>query len=77
MDKTEHTGSPIQEAMKLAKDPAAQELIRLLQRNGGDSLRQALEKAAAGDYSQAKKTLQKLMESPDAQDLLRQMGGKP
>ena len=77
MDKMEHRDLPIQEAMKLAKDPTAQELIRLLQRNGGDSLRQAMEKAAAGDYTQAKKALQHLMESPEAKDLLRQLGGKP
>ena len=73
----EHTNSgadPMQEARKIASSPAGQELIRLLQRNGGAGLQQALAKAAAGDYADAKDTLSALLNDPEAQYLLKQLG---
>lgn len=68
---------PIQEAMKLAQSPAGQQLIKLLQEIGGKDLNTAMEKAAAGDYTQAKQAISALMNNPEAQKLLKQMGGKP
>lgn len=68
---------PIQEAMKLAQSPAGQQLIKLLQETGGKDLNTAMEKAAAGDYTQAKQAISALMNNPEAQKLLKQMGGKP
>ncbi len=74
----QNTGdNTIQEAMKLAQSPAGQQLIRLLQESGGDDLQSAMEKAAAGDYTQAQKAISALMRNPEAQKLFRQMGGKP
>lgn len=70
-------GIPIQEAMKLAQSPAGQQLIQLLQQTGGNDLQAAMEKAAAGDYSQAKQAITSLMNNPEAQKLLKQMGGNP
>lgn len=64
----------LQDALRLAKSPAGQQLIRMLQQNGGDALQTAVEKAAAGDYAQAKQMLSALLESPDIQNLLEQMG---
>lgn len=66
---------PIQEAMKLAQSPAGQQLIKLMQQTGGTDLQSAAEKAAAGDYSQAKQAVQALMRNPEARKLLKQMGG--
>lgn len=70
-------GIPIQEAMKLAQSPSGQQLIKLLQEQGGNDLQSAMEKAAAGDYSQAKQAIQALMRNPEAQKLFKQMGGTP
>lgn len=77
MQKSGDNGIPIQEAMKLAQSPAGQQLIGLLQQTGGNDLQSAMEKAAAGDYSQAKQAIQALMQNPEAQKLLKQMGGTP
>lgn len=68
---------PLQEAMKLAQSPAGQQLIQLLQESGGSDLQSAMEKAAAGDYSQAKQAISALMRNPEARKLLKQMGGTP
>lgn len=77
MDRNNHENNPMQEAMRLAQDPAGQELIRLLKRQGGDELQTAMAQAAAGDYSQAKKAIQSLLDSPEARKLLKQLGGNP
>ena len=77
MQNKGNNGMPIQEAMKLAQSPAGQQLIQLLQQTGGADLRAAMEKAAAGDYAQAKKAISDLMQNPEAQNLFRQIGGKP
>ena len=72
----ENKGNPsMQELLEMAQSPAGQQLIKMLQQNGGTQLRQAVAKAAAGDYEQAKQTLSSLMENPEAKKLLEQMGG--
>lgn len=65
----------IQQAMQLAATPAGQQLIALMQKNGGQEFRQAMAKAAAGDYAQAKEVLSSLLSTPEAKDLLNQLGG--
>lgn len=64
----------IEEAMRIAKSPAGQQLLQLLQQTGGDQLRQAMAKAAAGDYAQAKDAISQLLENPEAKKLLSQLG---
>lgn len=64
----------MQEALRLAQTSAGQELIRALQQSGGDGLQAAVQQAAAGDFSQAKQMISSLMESPDIQKLLEQLG---
>lgn len=59
--------------MKLAQSPAGQQLLAMLQRNGADTLQNAIAMAAAGDYQEAKQTLSALLSSPQAQALLKQM----
>jgi hypothetical protein len=65
----------IQEAMRLAKSPAGQQLLNLLQQSDPDALKKAMQQASAGDYSQIQQTLAPFMASEDVQKLLRQMGG--
>lgn len=60
--------------MQLAKSPAGQQLISLLQQTGGEELRQAMAKASAGDYTQAKQAITALMNNPEAKKLLEQLG---
>lgn len=59
--------------LRLAQSPAGQQLISLLQRNGGKELQSALSSAAGGDYSQAQKALSALLKDPQAQILLKKL----
>ena len=61
--------------LQLAQSPAGQQLIALLQRNGGGTLQEAISKASAGDYTQAQKTISALLDTPEAKELLQQLGG--
>ena len=64
----------IQEALRLANTPTGQQLLALLQKNGGDDLNKAMNSAAAGNYDQAKQTLSALLTDPEAKKLLDQLG---
>ena len=64
------------DAMKLAQNPAASQLFDRLQSQNGAAFQQAMNQAAAGDYEQVKKTLSVLLQDPQTQALLRQLGGK-
>lgn len=66
----------IQQAMQIAQTPAGQQLIALLRSTGGSSFNDALSKAAAGDYSQAKDMITAMLQNPEARKLLEQLGGK-
>jgi len=74
MERNQTGADPIQEARRIAATPAGQELIRLLQKQGGTDLKQALAKAAAGDYSHAQKALSDLLQTQEAKKLLDQLG---
>ena len=64
------------EMMRLAKSPAGQQLLAMLQKKDSNQLEQAITQAKAGDYSSAGKTLQTMLSSPEAQKLLKELGGK-
>ena len=66
----------MQEAMRLMNSEAGQRLLAVLQNSGDPGLQTAMEQAAKGDMSQAKKALGNIASSPEVQALLRQMGGK-
>lgn len=66
----------MQDAMRLASTPAGQQLLALLQQSDTATLRSAMEQASAGNYEQAKQVLGPLLNSPDVQKLLQQLGGK-
>lgn len=62
--------------MRIAQSSSGQKLIALLQKQGGNSLQAALDKASAGDYSAAKQNLSSLMASDEIKKLLNELGGK-
>lgn len=65
----------MRQAMQLAQTQAGRQLIDMLQKNGGQEFQQAMAKAAAGDYTQAKQSLSTLLSTPEAKALLDQLGG--
>ena len=64
----------MQEALRLAKSPAGQQLLALLRRTDSGQLQQAMDQAAAGNLSQAGQTLSALLSSAEAQQLLDELG---
>lgn len=66
----------IDEIMRLAKSPAGQQLFAMLKQNDNEKLEQAVSHAKAGDYTQAGQTLSTMLSSPEAQKLLKELGGK-
>lgn len=60
--------------MKLARSDAGQQLLALLQRNGGDQLQSAITQASGGNFDQAKQSLSALLSTPEAQTLLKRLG---
>ena len=65
----------MQEAMRIAKSPEGQNLIRLLKQSNPDKLQQVLSSAASGDLARAKEALNTLLSSPEARAILNRMGG--
>lgn len=74
-DKQNNFLPPLEQAKALAGNPAARELAALLQKQGGTELQQALDQAANGDLNSARQTISTLLSSPEAQKLLKQLGG--
>ncbi len=66
----------IEEAKKLAQSDAGKKLYAALQQSHGQQLQNAMAQANAGDFSAVKSTLSQMMNSPEVQALLQQMGGK-
>lgn len=64
----------IQEALRLAKSDAGQQLFAALRKQNGTAIDAAMEQAAAGDYTQMKDTLSSLLASPEVKAMLEQMG---
>lgn len=62
------------ELRRLANTQAGQQLYRYLRKNNSQELKTAVEKAAAGDLSQAKQIAKALLSSPEAKTLLDQLG---
>lgn len=63
----------LNQLMKLAKSPAGQQLMQLLQQQGGKELETAVQKASSGNFGHAKKALSALLDSPEAKKLLKQL----
>ena len=65
-----------EDILRLAKSPAGQQLIAMLQKAGSNKLDQAVSQAKTGDYAQASQTLSAMLSSPEAQRLMKELGGK-
>ena len=65
----------MQEMLRLAASPAGKQLIALMQQKGGEDLQKAMKLAATGDYMQAKKAMESVLSDPQAQKLLKELGG--
>ena len=63
------------DALRLARSPAAKQLMDTLRTKDPTRLDHAMTQAAAGDYRQAQKDLQSLLEDPAIRELLKQLGG--
>lgn len=59
--------------LRLAQSPEGQQLLKLLQQSGGDSLKTAAAAASAGDFQQAKNLLSSLLSTPEAEKLIKQL----
>ena len=66
----------MEEMMRLAKSPAGQQLMAMLKQQDNAKLEQAAAQAKAGDYTQAGQTLKAMLSSPEAQKLMKELGGK-
>ena len=66
----------MKKAMELAQSEQGQQLFHMLKANHADSLNQAMNHAAKGDYSQAQQILSQLLSDPEAKKLLNQLGGR-
>ncbi len=64
-----------EEIMRLAQSPAGQQLIALLRQGDSSQLQQAISQAQSGDYANASQTLSAMLNSPQAQKLLKELGG--
>ena len=66
----------MQDVLKLANSPAGKQLIALLQQQNPSTIKKAMEQASAGNYTQAKQSIEPLLESEEIRKLLRQFGDK-
>lgn len=76
MDHLPDAPMDMSQIMRMAQSPAGKKLIALLQQNEGDEMRQAMKRAADGDYSQAKKAIDKFLSTPEAGALVEQLRGE-
>lgn len=65
----------MQEAMRLAKSPAGQQLLAMLRQADSQQLQQAMTQVSSGDYTSAQTTIQSLLQNPEIQKMLQHFGG--
>lgn len=63
----------LRQAMQMAQTPAGQQLIALLRSSGGKEFQDAMAKAAAGDYTQARELINAMLNNPEAQKLIKEL----
>ena len=62
--------------VQLAQTDAGQQLLAILRRGGGSQLSAAMEQASQGNYAAAQELLSKSLSTPEAQALIRKLGGQ-
>ena len=65
----------MQDMMRLAGTPAGQQLLNHLQKKNARQLQMAIAHAVSGNMDQAKALLTELINDPESQKLIRQLGG--
>ncbi len=65
----------MEQARQYAATPQGRQLAAILQQLGTGDPQHALDRAAAGDMTQAKQIISALMSHPEARKLLEAMGG--
>lgn len=65
----------MEDALRLARSPAAQQLLAALRAKNPDALDRAASQAAAGNFDEAQQDLRSLLSDPALQALLRTLGG--
>lgn len=65
----------MQDILRLAQTPEGQKIISILKNQNDPEMKQAMAKAAQGDYSQAKDKLTALLSDEEMQRLLSKLGG--
>lgn len=73
MQKNSHDFN-LQEAMRLAKSPAGQKLLAMIQQSDQQQIRHATDQAKAGNYQEAMSTLKQVLSTPEGQQLLKELG---
>lgn len=63
----------VEEAMRLAKTPAGQQLLAMLRQENSGQLSQIMSMAQTGDMAGASHALKRILSSKDAQALLKKM----
>ena len=66
----------MQDILQMAKSPAGQQLLALLRSSNAETLQHITDLARAGDMAGAGASLQSVLSSPQAQQLIKQMGGQ-
>ena len=64
----------VQEAMRLAKTPAGQQLIAILKDQDPRAIQKAMSHAASGNYNDAKEVISALLQNEDIQKIMKQLG---
>lgn len=65
-----------EQVKKILSSPEAQQLIALLNRDGGQSLQKAAEEFRKGNTAGAQEVLKPMMETQEADALLKKISGK-
>lgn len=65
----------LQKVLSIAKSPAGQQLLAMLQRCDADTVQQVRTNAQSGNFAAAQDALQTLLKNPEAQQLMKELGG--
>ena len=71
----QNSGISLEEARRLAQSDAGKKLFSALQQSHNAQLQNAMEQANAGNYAAVKESNSQIMNTPEVQAFLRQMGG--
>ena len=64
----------LQEALRLAKSPAGQQLLAMLKQSNNEQVKQAGQQVRAGDYNAAMETVRAFLSTEEGQVLFKQLG---